>query len=102
MFLHGSNRGTFVSSDTIPSSFPNYRPFYTLNELYKLYVRPHIDYGDVIYHIPAKMSDFSQNIVLPNLMEKLESVQYSAALAVTEHGEEHLVRSCTLGLVGSH
>ena len=24
----------------------------TLNELYKLYVRPHLDYGDVIYHIP--------------------------------------------------
>ena len=39
----------------------------TLNELYKLYVRPHLDYGDVIYH----------------LMEKLESVQYAAALAVT-------------------
>ena len=60
-----------------------YLPRHTLNELYKLYVRPHLDYGDVIYHIPAKMSDFSQNIVLPNLMEKLESVQYSAALAVT-------------------
>ena len=32
---------------------------------------------------PAKVCDFSGNIVLPNLMEKLESVQYSAALAVT-------------------
>ena len=61
----------------------NYLPRYTLNELYKLYVRPHLDYGDVIYHIPAKVCDLSQNIVLPNLMDKLESVQYSAALAVT-------------------
>ena len=26
-------------------------PRHTLNELYKLYVRPHLDYGDVIYHI---------------------------------------------------
>ena len=52
-------------------------------ELHRLYVRPHLDYGDVIYHIPAKVCDLSQNIVLPNLMEKLESVQYSAALAVT-------------------
>ncbi len=42
-----------------------------------------MDYGDVIYHIPAKVCDFSGNLVLPNLMEKLESVQYSAALAVT-------------------
>ena len=60
-----------------------YLPRHTLNELYKLYARPHLHYGDVIYHIPAKMSDSSQNIVLPSLMEKLESVQYSAALAVT-------------------
>ena len=60
-----------------------YLPRHMLNELYKLYVRPHLDYGDVIYHIPAKVCEFSQNIVLPNLMEKIESVQYSAALAVT-------------------
>ena len=59
-----------------------YLPRNTLNELYKLYARPHLDYGDVIYHIPAKVCEFSQNIILPNLMEKLESVQYSAALAV--------------------
>ena len=60
-----------------------YLPRHTLNELYKLYVWPHLDYGDIIFHIPAKEDDFSQNIILPNLMEKLESVQYSAALAVT-------------------
>ena len=60
-----------------------YLPRHSLNELYKLYVRPHLDYGDVIYHIPAKVCEFSQNIILPNVMEKLESVQYSAALAVT-------------------
>ena len=40
-------------------------------------------YGDVIYHIPAKACEFSQNTILPNVMEKLESVHYSAALAVT-------------------
>ena len=63
----------------------------TLNELYKLHVRPHLDYGDVIYHIPARVCEFSQNIILPNLMEKLESVQYSAALAVkgTWRGTSH-------------
>ena len=47
-----------------------YLPRHTLNELYKLYVRPHLDYGDVIYHIPAKICEFSQNTFLPNLMEK--------------------------------
>ena len=60
-----------------------YLPRNTLNELYKLYVRPHLDYGNVIYHIPAKVCEFSQNIILPNIMERLESVQYSAASAVT-------------------
>ena len=60
-----------------------YLPRHTLNELYKLHVRPVLDYGDVIYHIPFKVCEFSQNTIVPRLMEKLESVQYSAALAVT-------------------
>ena len=60
-----------------------YLPRNTLTELYKLYVRPHLDYGDVIYHIPPKTCDFSQDTSLNNHVEKLESVQYSAALAVT-------------------
>ena len=38
-----------------------YLPRHTLNELYKLYVRPHLDYGDVIYHIPAKICEFSHD-----------------------------------------
>ena len=60
-----------------------YLPRHTLNELYKLYVRPHLDYGDVIYHTPAKTREFSHDTTLNTHMEKLESVQYSAALAVT-------------------
>ena len=80
-----------------------YLPRHTLNELYKLYVRPHLDYGDVIYHIPAKVCEFSQNIFLPNLMEKLESVQYSAALAVTGTwrgtSREKTVRRAWMGVI---
>ena len=40
--------------------------------MYKLYVRPHLHYGDVIYH--------NQNL---HLICKLESTQYDAALAVS-------------------
>ena len=40
--------------------------------MYKLYVRPHLDYGDVVYH--------NQN---SSLMSKLESTQYAEALAVS-------------------
>ncbi len=36
------------------SFLSNYLSTNTLNNLYKLYVRPHLDYGDVIYHIPQK------------------------------------------------
>ena len=46
-------------------------PRYTLNELFKLYVRPHLEYGDVIYHIPAKACQLSGNVILSSFMEKL-------------------------------
>ena len=61
----------------------NYLPRETLTQLYKLYVRPIQGYGNVIYHIPAKVCDASHDITLPKLVDKLESVQYSAALAIT-------------------
>ena len=44
--------------------------------MYKLYVRPHLDYGNIIYHKydPELNLDFTK---------KLEATQYSAALAVS-------------------
>ena len=47
-----------------------------LDQIYKLYVRPHLDYGDIIYHRddPHMQLNFTQ---------RLEQTQYSAALAVT-------------------
>ena len=49
------------------------RKFLPLLTIYKSFIRPHLDYGDIIYDIPGNES-FSQ---------KLESVQYNAALAIT-------------------
>ena len=48
-------------------------PRNTLLTIYKSYVRPHLDYADVIY-------DQTQNMVFSN---KIESVQYNAALTMT-------------------
>ena len=47
-----------------------------LDQIYKCYVRPHLDYGDIIYHKydPEFKLDFTK---------KLESTKYSAALAVS-------------------
>ena len=41
--------------------------------VYKCFVRPHLDYGDVIYNQPN----------LSSLTNQIESVKYNAALAIT-------------------
>ena len=51
----------------------SFLPRKTLINIYKAFIRPHIDYGDVIYDDPSNIK-FSQ---------KIESVQYNAALAIT-------------------
>ena len=44
-----------------------------LLKIYKSFVRPHFDYGDIIYDSPTNDS----------FIQKLDSVQYNAALAIT-------------------
>ena len=45
----------------------------SLLTIYKTFVRPHLDYGDVIYDCPGNST----------FVQKLESVQYNACLAIT-------------------
>ena len=49
--------------------------------MYKALVRSHLDYCDIIYHIPALNSQIG--VTLNSLMEKVERTQYQAALAIT-------------------
>ena len=49
--------------------------------MYKSFVRPHLDYCDVIFHEPQKVDQLG--LSLTNAMEEIEKVQYKAALAVT-------------------
>ena len=60
-----------------------YLPLKTLDQMYKMFIRPHLDYGDVIYHVPHCPNLFDSSISLHPLMEKVENVQYQAALAIT-------------------
>ena len=63
-----------------------YLPLKTRDQIFKMHVRPHLDYCDVIYHIPVKpreMSNFDCSRTLQYLMKLLESTQYQAALAVS-------------------
>ena len=48
-------------------------PRTSLLTIYKSFIRPHLDYGDVVYDQPS--NDAFSN--------KLETVQYNAALAIT-------------------
>ena len=60
-----------------------YLPTHTLDEIYKMRVRPHLDYCDVIFHSPVITHDFDSSLSLQNQMKILESTQYQAALAVS-------------------
>ena len=60
-----------------------YLPLNTLDMMYKMFIRPHLDYCDVIYHNPHIINPFDKTITLHVLMERVEKVQYQAALAIT-------------------
>ena len=60
-----------------------YVPLHTLDQMYKIFVRPHLDYCDVIYHVPPHQEPGSYNSSLNYLMKSIESTQYEAARAVT-------------------
>ena len=51
----------------------NFPPRKALLTIYKSFVRPHLDYGDILYHQPYNES----------VNSKLESIQYNAILAIT-------------------
>ena len=51
--------------------------------MYKSFIRPLFDYGDVIYHIPYSQKLFDSSITLNFLMARIEKVQYHASLAMT-------------------
>ena len=48
-------------------------PRRTLLDIYRAFVRPHLDYGDILYDNPGNMS----------FVQRMETIQYNAALAIT-------------------
>ena len=60
----------------------SYAPKRTLDQIYKIFVRPHLDYCDIIYHLPSLTNPSDSSINLNFMMQSLESAQYQAALAV--------------------
>ena len=60
-----------------------YLPRTTLEQIFKTITRPHLEYGDIIFHQPPWTKEFSFDTRFIPLMQKLESLQYNAALAIT-------------------
>ena len=60
-----------------------YLPLKTLDQMYKALVRSHLDYCDIIYHIPSTIHQAPLGMTLCSLMERVERIQYQAALAIT-------------------
>ena len=59
-------------------------PLKTLDEMYKVLVRSHLDYCNIIYHEPYnQINQPPLGMTLNSLMEKVERIQYQAALAIT-------------------
>ena len=58
-------------------------PIKTLDQMYKALVRSRLDYCDIIYHMAAIIHQPPLGMPLHSVMEKLEKVQYQAALANT-------------------
>ena len=51
--------------------------------MYKALVRSHFDYFDIIYHIPSHQNQPPLGVTLNLQMEKVERIQYQAALAIS-------------------
>ena len=51
--------------------------------MYKALVRSHLDYCDIIYHVPLLIHQAPLGMTLDSLREKLENVQYQAATAIS-------------------
>ena len=61
----------------------NFLPIKTLDQMYKPLVRSHLDYCDITYHIPSHQNQAPLGVTLNSLMEKVERIQYQAALAIS-------------------
>ena len=67
-------KGVFdKTSKSIICKLRNFLPRPSLLQIYKSFVRPHLDYCDIIYD-KASIRSFQK---------KLETIQYNAALAIT-------------------
>ena len=54
-----------------------------LDNIYKLYVRPHLDYADIVYHQATEGATIFNHEITNPVMKNVESIQYEAARVVS-------------------
>ena len=62
----------------------NFLPLKTLDQMHKALIRSHLDYCDIIYHIPSHQNQAPLGVTLNSVMEKLERIQHQSALAISD------------------
>ena len=67
----------------IINNLTGFYPLRPLTKMYKASVRSHLDYCDIVYHIPPIVHHPPLGTSLNYLMEKLETIQFQAGHAVT-------------------
>ena len=58
-------------------------PLKNLDKMYKALVRSHLDYCDIIYHIPGLNNQINVGVTINLLMEKVKRTECQAAFAIT-------------------
>ena len=64
----------------------------TLDQMYKTLVRSHLDYCDIIYHIPSVQTQFG--VTLTDLMEKAEKFNTKRLLLLPVRDKVQVVQNC--------
>ena len=82
--VSNSNTAILQYLNTFQSFYPYGHLIKCIRLLYKALVRSHLDYCDIIYHVPSITHQPPLGMTLSSLMEKVERVQYQAALVITD------------------
>ena len=67
----------------IISRLRKYLPRITIKLVFKTFIRPHLECGDIIFHQSPRTKEFSFDTHPKPLMQKLEFLQYNAELVIT-------------------
>ena len=73
----------------------NFLPLMALDQMYKALVHSHLDCCDIIYHMPSHHNQTPPGVTLNPLMEKVERIQYQAALPLLVPGVVQVVQNFT-------